>query len=110
MNRIDNDDASDCPEPLPDAELDNINVCNWAAFFLNVIIWCILFSLAVYVEFGVIYIIISGFYIIWVNTSTRPKYRNEISAYSVFNRNCEPIDGTLDAEKLQNQMLLGALH
>jgi len=45
----------------------------------------------------------------WINTRTGPKEPNEISAYSVFNPNCERIQGTLDAETLEKEMKYGLI-
>ncbi|CAH1392727.1 unnamed protein product [Nezara viridula] len=44
-------------------------------------------------------------FILW--TGKRP--RDEISAYSVFNRNCERIDGTFSAEEFEKQLRKGML-
>lgn len=44
----------------------------------------------------------------YLNTRTRPKKKNEISAYSVFNKNCESIPGTLKAEQFEREMRYGA--
>ncbi|CAH2094755.1 unnamed protein product [Euphydryas editha] len=38
---------------------------------------------------------------------TTPKKKGEVSAYSVFNKNCVSIDGTLKAEELEKQMIYG---
>uniref|UniRef100_A0A1B6JF81 SAYSvFN domain-containing protein n=1 Tax=Homalodisca liturata TaxID=320908 RepID=A0A1B6JF81_9HEMI len=72
-------------------------------------LWLILFSLAIYLEFGAVYFVISLMYIIWTNTRTGPKRRGEISAYSVFNPNCEAIDGTLKPEQFEKEIRYGVL-
>lgn len=72
-------------------------------------LWLILFSFAVYLEFGAVYFVISSLYIIWANTRTGPKHRGEVSAYSVFNPNCEAIDGTLNAEQFEKEIRYGPL-
>jgi hypothetical protein len=68
-----------------------------------------LFSFAIYLEFGAVYFIISGFVIIWANTRTGPKRRGEASAYSVFNPDCEAIDGTLKPEQFEREIRYGFL-
>lgn len=45
---------------------------------------------------------------IYFNTRTEPKKRNEMSAYSVFNKNCESIDGTLKAEQFEREIRYGS--
>lgn len=54
------------------------------------------------------YIIVSSFCIIWLNTRVGPKKEGEVSAYSVFNPNCEAIDGTLKAEQFEKEIRYGA--
>lgn len=81
----------------------------WSRFLLYLLIWISMFSISIYVEFGVIFLILSGFYVIWTNTRTGPKRPNEISAYSVFNPNCESIDGTLDAKQLESEIRYGMM-
>jgi len=55
--------------------------------------------------FGAIYFIVSSLVLIWRNTKKTPRKVGEPSAYSVFNPNCEAIDGTLKAEHLEKQLL-----
>lgn len=82
---------------------------NWIKLTASVLIWICLFSYSVYIEFGAIFFIFSCFYVIWTNTRTRLRKPNEVSAYSVFNPNCEPIEGTLDAKKLESEMIYGMM-
>lgn len=46
---------------------------------------------------------------ICVNTRVKPKGKKEVSAYSVFNDNCEAIDGTFKAEMFEKQLGLRQL-
>ncbi|KAL1460818.1 hypothetical protein WDU94_012761 [Cyamophila willieti] len=83
----------------------DISTCwNWGKVALYATLWFILFGLAVYAEFGFVFVILSGFALIWFNTRTGPKRRGEVSAYSVFNPNCAPIDGTLDARQFDREI------
>lgn len=83
----------------------DISTCwNWGKVALYTTLWLTLFGLAVYAEFGFVFVILSGFGLIWFNTRTGPKRRGEISAYSVFNPNCAPIDGTLDARQFESEI------
>uniref|UniRef100_A0A1B6DY18 SAYSvFN domain-containing protein n=1 Tax=Clastoptera arizonana TaxID=38151 RepID=A0A1B6DY18_9HEMI len=93
--------------------IDNIELCDsfsWSNFLLYASLWAILYSLAIYVEFGAVYFVISILFIIYYNTRTGPKERGELSAYSVFNQNCESIKGTLKAEQFEQELRYGALH
>uniref|UniRef100_A0A8D8U332 SAYSvFN domain-containing protein 1 n=1 Tax=Cacopsylla melanoneura TaxID=428564 RepID=A0A8D8U332_9HEMI len=83
----------------------DISTCwNWGKVALYTTLWFTLFGLAVYAEFGFVFVILSGFALIWFNTRTGPKRRGEVSAYSVFNPNCAPIDGALDARQFDREI------
>ncbi|XP_049613231.1 SAYSvFN domain-containing protein 1 [Syngnathus scovelli] len=72
---------------------------------LKVLIWVMLLGLFVELEFGWAFFVISLFY--WMYEGLRdPKDREpeEMSAYSVFNPNCEPLPGALTAEQMEAEM------
>ncbi|XP_022187352.1 uncharacterized protein LOC111046161 [Nilaparvata lugens] len=79
----------------------------WTKLTLYTSLWAFLFVLAIHAEFGAVYFVISLMVILYKNTRTGPKKAGELSAYSVFNPNCEAIEGTLDAEQLQKELLYG---
>lgn len=62
---------------------------------------------AIQFEFGAVYFILSALVFIWKNTRSGPKKKGEISAYSVFNPNCEAIQGTINMEQLEREMGFG---
>ncbi|XP_051952236.1 SAYSvFN domain-containing protein 1-like [Xyrauchen texanus] len=71
----------------------------------KVLIWLVLLGLFSELEFGLPFFLISLFY--WLYEGLRsPKARqpDEMSAYSVFNPDCQPILGTLTAEQLEGEM------
>ncbi|XP_036347318.1 uncharacterized protein LOC118756674 [Rhagoletis pomonella] len=70
--------------------------------------WITLYVIAIQLQFGIVYIMLSALFGIYYNTRTAPKKLNEISAYSVFNKNCESIDGTLTAEQFEREIRFGA--
>jgi len=72
---------------------------------LKVLFWFLLFMGFVQLGFGAIFFIVSSFVLIWTNLRKTPRKAGEPSAYSVFNPNCEAIDGTLKAEHLEKQLL-----
>lgn len=72
----------------------------------KIAIWLCLFMGFLKLEIGAIFFILSTFWLIWTNMNTRRKKKDTgPSAYSVFNPNCEAIDGTLKAEHLEKQLL-----
>lgn len=49
----------------------------------------------------------SALFAIYFNTRTGPKDPNEISAYSVFNKDLHSIDGTLKGEQFDKEIRYG---
>jgi Flp pilus assembly protein TadB len=80
---------------------------------LKFLLWSTLFALFVRFEFGLVYFVLSLLVLIYLNTSKRSKRKRrrqgELSAYSVFNRNVERIQGTITAEQLQSNLMGGGL-
>lgn len=83
-----------------------LTYCTWLIYFL---IWATLFAIAVELKFGSVFFMLSLLIGICVNTRVKPKGKKEISAYSVFNENCESIDGTFKAEMFEKQLGLRQL-
>ncbi|XP_069017798.1 SAYSvFN domain-containing protein 1 [Embiotoca jacksoni] len=72
---------------------------------LKVLLWLVLLGLFVELEFGLPFFVISLFY--WLYEGLRsPASRKpgELSAYSVFNPDCQPLLGSLTAEQLEGEM------
>ena len=63
------------------------------------------FILSVQVGFGAVYFATSCFAFIWLSLGNKRRKDGELSAYSVFNPNCQSIQGTLTAEKMEKEML-----
>ncbi|EDW58901.1 uncharacterized protein Saysd1 [Drosophila virilis] len=76
----------------------------WTVYFL---FWVTLYVIAIELKFGMVFLMLSALFGIYFNTRTGPKKSNEISAYSIFNKNCESIDGTLKAEQFENEIRYG---
>ncbi|XP_067098437.1 SAYSvFN domain-containing protein 1 [Osmerus mordax] len=73
--------------------------------WLKVLLWLVLLGLFNELDFGLPFFLISLFY--WLYEGLRsPAARKpgELSAYSVFNPDCQPILGTLTAEQLEGEM------
>jgi len=79
-------------------------------YTLYILLWTTLYILAIHLEFGTVYLIVSVLYAVWKNTRTGPKKQGEVSAYSVFNHNCEAIPGTLKAEQFEQEIRYGPLN
>ncbi|EZA46911.1 hypothetical protein X777_00499 [Ooceraea biroi] len=77
-------------------------------YLLYALLWITLYVIALEYEFGAVYFVLSALLFVCLNTRSRPKQPGEPSAYSVFNPNCEAIDGTLDASQFENEIRYGA--
>ena len=75
---------------------------------LKFLLWICLFAFFVQIEFGSVFFIISMLYIVYNSMTTGSRRKNELSAYSVFNRDCERLDGTLTAEQFESELKYGA--
>lgn len=58
--------------------------------------------------FGAVFFAVSALIAIYMNTGTGNK-RNVLSAYSVFNPQCTPIQGTADPKQLERELIFGGL-
>uniref|UniRef100_T1H4S9 SAYSvFN domain-containing protein n=1 Tax=Megaselia scalaris TaxID=36166 RepID=T1H4S9_MEGSC len=76
----------------------------WAVYFL---FWATCYAIAIELKFGVVFLMFSALFGIYFNTRTTPKKRNEVSAYSVFNKDCKAIDGSIKAEQFENEIRHG---
>lgn len=59
--------------------------------------------------FGAVFFVISALIAIYFNTSNSDKKRNILSAYSVFNPQCKPIQGSADPKQLERELIFGGL-
>lgn len=80
---------------------------NWLLYlviFLRWTAWLLVYIGFIKIGFGAVFFTISLLIFIYMNTRKR-KQKGETSAYSVFNKDCQSIDGTLKAEHLEKQLL-----
>ena len=77
--------------------------------FLKLLLWLILWGLFIELEFGSVFFIVSLFYIVYTSMASGTRNKEELSAYSVFNPNCERIDGTFTTEQFEKELRYGAL-
>ncbi|XP_072543821.1 SAYSvFN domain-containing protein 1 [Salminus brasiliensis] len=101
--------AKDGPDWLLDSALGRWLGVQRLAFtnltLLKVLLWLVLLGLFSELDFGLPFFLLSLFY--WLYEGLRsPTVRQpgELSAYSVFNPDCQPILGTLTAEQLEGEM------
>lgn len=59
--------------------------------------------------FGAVFFGFSALIAIFLNTTKSNKKRNGLSAYSVFNPKCTPIQGSADPKQLEREMIFGGL-
>ncbi|KAK3909335.1 SAYSvFN domain-containing protein 1 [Frankliniella fusca] len=78
-------------------------------YALYTLLWATLMGIAVQLEFGAVFFILSLLVLMWLNTRTKKKKPGEPSAYSVFNPNCEPIDGTIKPEQFEAELRYGTV-
>ncbi|KAH9496137.1 SAYSvFN domain-containing protein 1 [Bulinus truncatus] len=76
---------------------------DWILLITKTLLWIILWALFIELQFGAVYFTVSLLLFICFSTRTGPK-DDKLSAYSVFNENCERIHGTVTAEQLQKNM------
>ena len=76
---------------------------------LKALLWLLLWGFFVEVGFGAVYFITSLLYFIIVSLRGSRRRPWEPSAYSVFNKNFETIDGTLSAEQFERELRYGPL-
>ena len=94
--------------PAPLASKGNQNLA-WLILSLKVFLWLVLWGLAIEFGFGAIYFILGSLVVIYKNTRSSPKKKDELSAYSVFNPNCQRLDGTLTAEQFESEIRYGGM-
>ena len=70
-------------------------------------LWLVLWGLSIEYEFGLVYFIVSMFYWLYFSMTIKSTDDKSPSAYSVFNKNYERIDGTFTAEQFEKQMKHG---
>lgn len=97
---------ADVIEETTESSRSWLTYCTWLIYFL---IWATLFAIAVELKFGSVFFMLSLLLGICLNTRVKPKGKKEVSAYSVFNDNCESIDGTFKAEMFEKQLGLRQL-
>mmetsp|Transcript_7581 Transcript_7581/g.15407 ORF Transcript_7581/g.15407 Transcript_7581/m.15407 type:complete len:213 (+) Transcript_7581:131-769(+) len=89
-----------CPDEFIGVLL-SVKAWQWAVF----VVWLILSRIAYVHELGPVYIIMTGFVIIFTNLGRRRE--GEMSAYSVFNDNFQELPGNFNADRVEQQIRQG---
>lgn len=83
------------------------NIFTYFTYLLYFLFWATCYAIAIELSFGIVYFMLSALLAIYLNTRTGPKDPNEISAYSVFNKDLHSIDGTLKGEQFDREIRYG---
>lgn len=102
LSSVDEDD-------IVSGESYSSDLLTYALRAVIILLWITLYVIAIKLQFGMVYFMLSALFGIYYNTRTTRKKKNEISAYSVFNKNCESIDGSLKAEHFEKEIRYGSL-
>lgn len=86
----------------------NEEALSWFILFLKIFFWILLWGFFIQIEFGTVFFFVSMFYWVYASMQAGSRKAWEPSAYSVFNENCEAIDGTLNAEQFERELKFGA--
>lgn len=89
------------------SEQTNNDRLSWAIFTLKCVLWCLLQALFVEIQFGVVFFVASCLFFIVFSLWGSKRKESELSAYSVFNKNFEKIEGTLTAEQFEREIRHG---
>ena len=77
---------------------------------LKILLWGLLWGFFIEVGFGAVFFITSILYMLVASLRGSRRKPWEPSAYSVFNRNFEAIDGTLSAEQFERELRYGPMN
>ncbi|KAK7104005.1 hypothetical protein V1264_018784 [Littorina saxatilis] len=98
MEEVD-EGEEDIPPPPP-------GKYSWVLFGLKILLWLILWGIFIELQFGAVFFAVSALVFVYKNTRTgRGRKKKSLSAYSVFNPNCERLQGTITAEQLEANLL-----
>lgn len=103
----DSTEGTSCPS---NAEAPTKSSSSWWPTGLKILVWLLLWGFFVEVEFGAVYLVASGLvFIVLSLRGSRRRAPGQLSAYSVFNKNLEAIEGTLSAEQFEKELRYGPM-
>ena len=74
------------------------------SFWIKLLLWVVLLYCFAAIEFGTVFVIASGFYIVYANLGGEGRQEGTSSAYSVFNRDFKALPGTYSASAFENSL------
>jgi len=80
---------------------------DYAIFFVKFLVWACIQMIFVKIEFGAVFFIVSC--ILFMTSNLGKRKSGEASAYSVFNENCEALDGTFSGQQFDQQLRRGGM-
>ena len=87
---------------------ETIQTKNWWLTALKILLWMLVWGFFIEVEFGLVYVVLSGLVLIVLSLrGGRKRGPGELSAYSVFNKDFVAIEGTLSAEQFEKELRYG---
>ncbi|KAJ8045514.1 SAYSvFN domain-containing protein 1 [Holothuria leucospilota] len=95
-------------------EEDNCVITDRSESFLTVettlklLLWLMLLGAFVFLGLGAVFLLLSLFYLIYSTMDSGRRKDGQLSAYSVFNPNCERLQGQLTAEQFEKELKYGA--
>lgn len=107
VEQYESSDQIDQIEALPSTQTSRWNAVTITEVILQVTLWFTMWAFFTHLEFGAPYFVISLIYVLYRSLRTGPKEENRLSAYSVFNPNCERLDGTFTAEQFERELRYG---
>jgi hypothetical protein len=72
--------------------------------FLRLMLYALLQALFIRLGFGVAFFAVAALYGMFATASEHQRHKGELSAYSVFNKDCRSIEGSLSPEDFEREM------
>ena len=77
---------------------------DYAILAVKLVMWSVGQVIFIKLGFGAVYLATSAFALIWLSLGKEKRQPGQMSAYSVFNPNCQNIHGTLTAEQFESEI------
>ncbi|XP_003240775.1 uncharacterized protein LOC100570778 [Acyrthosiphon pisum] len=107
---LDSDDSDSDNSTINDEPSNKSPKSNRKLYYFIIMFLCwaaIQYWMIAVVGFGAVFFAISALIAMYYNTSNSEKKHNALSAYSVFNPQCTPIQGSVDPKQLERELLFG---
>ena len=79
----------------------------WYLTALKALLWLLLWGFFIEIQFGAVFFVVSSLFLLYWSLRGSRRKPGVPSAYSVFNKNCEAIEGTLTAEQFERELRYG---